>query len=128
VKFSDGTKKSVSYDEGNGPPTIIALLEKITAIVARGQPIFKINMKPIKVVRAVYPATIKSAGIRQSVVVDVIIGKAGSVEKAKAVRGSQEFWGAATEAVKQWKWKPYLVNGRPALARTSVTVIFDPHR
>jgi protein TonB len=59
-------------------------------------------------------------------VLQVLIARDGSVEDAKFLQGSLVFARAAIDAVKQWRFKPYSMNGRPAPARTTIAINFKP--
>jgi protein TonB len=52
------------------------------------------------------------------------IGKDGSIESLTLVSGHPILVPAATAAVKQWKYKPYLLNGEPVEVDTDVLVNF----
>jgi TonB family protein len=80
--------------------------------------------RPTKVVKPTYPESAKLAGLQGPVVLDIVIGESGAVEMAHAITGPKEFWSAAAEAVKQWKWEPILLNQKPIRVRTKVTVKF----
>jgi TonB family protein len=82
------------------------------------------DKRPTKVVKPGYPEAAKRAGIKGPVVVDIIIGKTGEVEWAQAITGPKELWPSATEAVKQWKWEPFLLNEKPVRVRTKAVVNF----
>jgi len=60
------------------------------------------------------------------VVLQVLIARDGSVQDAKFMQGSLVFARNAIEAVRQWKFKPYLLNGRPVSVQTQMTVKFKP--
>jgi periplasmic protein TonB len=62
------------------------------------------------------------------VVLEAIVSEAGSVENLKVVSGPPEFQQAALDAVKTWRYKPYVVNDKPARVQTKVTLIFDPYK
>ena len=48
--------------------------------------------------------------------------------KRQVVKGDPQLTRAATDAVKQWKYKPYLLNGEPVEITTQVTISFKlPH-
>ncbi len=71
-----------------------------------------------------YPA---SAGGRQgTVILQVLIGRDGSVQDAKFLQGSLAFAKSAIDGVKAWKFKPYVMNGRPVSVQTSLTISFKP--
>lgn len=71
----------------------------------------------------VYPADAKIQG---SVVMNVIIGKDGNVQSERIVSGRPLLLPAAMDAVKQWKFRPYLLNGNPVEVDTQITVNFTP--
>ena len=50
----------------------------------------------------------------------------GTVQDAKFLQGSLAFARTAIDGVKQWKFKPYLMNGRPASVQTTLTMSFKP--
>ena len=54
-----------------------------------------------------------------------MIGRDGSVRQVKVIDGDRTLAKAATDAVKQWRYKPYLVNGQPADVETQITVNFN---
>jgi TonB family protein len=61
-----------------------------------------------------------------SVIVQLLIGRDGTVQDAKFVQGSLAFARPAIDTVKQWHFKPYLMNGRPASTKTQFTLNFKP--
>jgi len=71
-----------------------------------------------------YPA---SAGAQQgTVVLQVLIGRDGTVQDAKFLQGSLAFARSAIDGVKLWKFKPYAMNGRPVSVQTMLTISFKP--
>lgn len=71
-----------------------------------------------------YPA---AAGAQQgTVVLQVLIGRDGAVQDAKFVQGSLVFARSAIASVKQWKFKPYTMNGRPVSVQTTLSIKFKP--
>jgi protein TonB len=71
-----------------------------------------------------YPATGK--GQQGAVVLQVLIARDGSVQDAKFMQGSLLFARNAIDAVRQWKFKPYSVNGHPVSVLTLITIRFKP--
>jgi periplasmic protein TonB len=74
----------------------------------------------------VYPAAAKASGQRGSVVLQVLIGRDGAVQDAKFLQGSLVFARAAIDAVKQWRFKPYSLNGRVVSVQSVITLNFKP--
>jgi len=71
-----------------------------------------------------YPALAKQARIQGSVVLQAAIGKDGSIQNLRLVSGHPMLAPAAIEAVKQWKYRPYFLNGEPVEVDTQITVNF----
>jgi len=76
-------------------------------------------------VRPQYP-TEPSVRIRGTVVLRAVIGKEGDVENLQLVSGNPMLVGAAIDAVRQWKYRPYLLNGIPATVETAIHVDLAP--
>ncbi|MGC2329431.1 MAG: TonB family protein [Candidatus Sulfotelmatobacter sp.] len=72
----------------------------------------------------VYPPSAK--GQSGNVTLQVLIGRDGTVQDAMFIQGSLAFARTAIDAVKQWRFKPYLMNGRPASTQTLLTLTFKP--
>ena len=64
--------------------------------------------------------------IRDSVVLQAVISKAGDVASLVAISGHPMLIPRAIEAVKQWKFRPYLLNGIPVEVETTIHVEFSP--
>lgn len=79
----------------------------------------------IKKVTPEYPALAKQARIQGSVVLHAVIGKNGEVQNLQVVSGHPMLTQAAIQAVKQWRYKPYFLNGQPVEVDTNVTVNFS---
>jgi protein TonB len=73
----------------------------------------------------VYPDLARSVRLQGHVVLAIVIGKDGSVEEIKLVSGHPLLAPAAMEAVKQWTYKPTMLNGQPVQVQTQVTVNFS---
>ncbi len=74
----------------------------------------------------VYPDAAKASGQKGSVILQVLIGRDGAVQDAKFLQGSLVFARAAIDAVKQWRFKPYSMNGRPVSVQSVITLNFKP--
>ena len=71
-----------------------------------------------------YPALAKATGIRGQVVLRAIVAKDGSIENLRVMAGHPVLVKAAVEAVRQWRYRPYLLNGEAVEVETEVTVNF----
>ena len=71
-----------------------------------------------------YPDDAKKARIQGKVLLNAEIGKDGTVEKLDVVSGPSELQQSSLDAVRQWTYKPFLLNGEPVNVKTTVTVIY----
>ena len=71
-----------------------------------------------------YPPMAKVAHIQGDVLLAATISKSGVIENLHVVSGHPILAQAAMDAVKQWKYKPYLLNGEPVEVETTVKVTF----
>jgi protein TonB len=72
-----------------------------------------------------YPALAKQARIQGHVILQAIINKQGQVENLRLISGHPMLAPSAIEAVKQWKYKPYMLNNEPVEVETTVDVNFS---
>jgi protein TonB len=71
-----------------------------------------------------YPPLARQARIQGSVLLQAEISKDGSIQNLRLISGHPMLAPAAIEAVKQWKYKPYILNGEPVEVETQITVNF----
>src|SRR2546427_304668 len=75
-------------------------------------------------VEPVYPPLAKQARIQGVVVLEAEISKEGTIDNLKVVTGHPLLIQSAIDAVKQWRYKPTLLNGEPVPVVTTITVNF----
>ena len=78
----------------------------------------------LRKVEPTYPTLAREARIQGNVVLKAIIDKDGSIQDLQVVTGYPMLVPAAIQAVKQWRYRPYLLNGQPVEVETTITVIF----
>ncbi len=71
-----------------------------------------------------YPPLARSARIQGNVVLRAVIGQAGNIENLRLITGHPMLAPAAIQAVSQWRYRPYRLNGEPVEVETEVTVHF----
>jgi protein TonB len=76
----------------------------------------------------VYPAIAKTAGISGTVTLEAIISKTGTIENLHVIDGPMMLRQAAQNAVRTWRYRPYLLDGQPVEVETTVNVIFTLQR
>jgi len=79
----------------------------------------------IKKVTPNYPPLAKQARIQGHVLLQAEISKEGTIQNLQLISGHPMLAPAAIEAVKQWRYKPYLLNGEPVAVETQVDVVFS---
>ena len=78
----------------------------------------------IQRVEPVYPPLARTARIQGPVVLAAVISKAGTIEHLQALSGHPMLVKAALEAVSQWRYRPYVLNGEVIEVETQITVNF----
>jgi protein TonB len=78
----------------------------------------------IRRVQPVYPEAAKAMRVQGAVVLQAIISKEGRIEHLQAIRGHFLLVQAALDAVRQWRYRPYVLNGEAVEVETQVTVNF----
>ena len=71
-----------------------------------------------------YPVIAKTVGQQGTVVLQAMISKTGSIENLQVISGPSMLQQAAIDAVKTWRYRPYLLNQQPVEVQTTVSVIF----
>ena len=79
----------------------------------------------IKRVQPNYPPLARQARIQGQVVLHAEISKDGTIQNLQLISGHAMLAPAAIEAVKQWRYKPYMLNGEPVAVETEVIVNFS---
>jgi periplasmic protein TonB len=78
----------------------------------------------IRRVDPVYPSLARNARVQGSVVLFATISTAGMIENLRVLSGHPLLVSAAIDAVKQWRYRPYILNGEPIQVQTEITVNF----
>lgn len=71
-----------------------------------------------------YPPIARTIHLSGTVVLQATISKSGTIENLRVVSGPQMLQTAALNAVKEWRYRPYLLNGEPVEVETTVNVQF----
>jgi len=78
----------------------------------------------VRKVNPVYPPLARQARIQGVVILQAQISKDGNIENLQLISGHPMLAPAAIDAVRQWKYRPYLLNGEPVEVETQVQVNF----
>lgn len=114
-----GSARSVPVLEKTPEPTPIKRIRVAARVV-------QANL--IHDVAPTYPSEAGRARIEGAVVLMAVIGKDGSVQDVRVESGLPLLAQAAIDAVKQWRYRPYLVNGEPVEVDSRITINFTLSR
>jgi len=117
----NGTLTGVLQSIGTGFPVVIPsrpvpVKPLLVSHWAEGNIIFR--------VQPTYPALAKQARVQGSVEMRAIISKTGTIENLTVVSGHPMLAASAVQAVRQWRYRPYLLNNEPIEVETEITVNF----
>jgi len=113
----DPAEEAVFTPPANAVPA--ALRVTVAGAVSEGMLEYKVNPD--------YPSAARNSHVEGVVTLQGVIGKNGSVRSLKALAGPEILQGAAMQAVQQWRYRPYLLNGQPVEVQTTINVIFKLH-
>lgn len=102
---------------GEKKVTVLPGVHAISSGVAEGMLIRKID--------PVYPKFAKDSHISGTVVLQATISKSGAIQGLQVVRGPQILGQAAVSAVRNWRYRPYMLNDEPVDVQTTINVVFN---
>jgi len=88
----------------------------VSSGVMQGQLIYQV--KPM------YPAIARAVRMEGTVVLAAVISKSGTIENLRVVAGPAMLQQAALDAVKQWRYRPYMLDGQAVEVETTINVVF----
>ena len=106
---------------------VASLLTCLAVVPVAGQRVEcgPLTGKVVHMVRPKYPEVAKAAGIQGDVVLEAVIGKQGEIRKLRVVKSASPLLAAAAvEAVQQWRYVPFRLNGYAVEVETTITVHF----
>lgn len=134
VERAPGNGDLISMDNGNDvigaspfgnstykPPVVVRQEPRGPMTISRG---VAEGMLLQKVVPH-YPPIAVASRLQGTVVLQAVISKNGAIENLRVVSGSPMLQQAAIDAVSQWRYRPYLLNGQPVDVETTINVVFN---
>ena len=109
--------------DASGAKPVEAAMSSIEPVILPESAAWDLLSQPVD---PVYPDAARVGGQKGSVVLQILIGRDGAVQDAKFLQGSLVFARAAIDAVKQWRFKPYSMNGHAVSVQSVVTLHFKP--
>jgi len=127
----DGVDVGLPFGSPNGlnlPVPGTRLLPVISVAPPPAKPVFRTSTmlqgSLIRMIKPTYPPLARSARIEGSVILEALINKAGTIQNLHATSGHPMLIPAALDAVRQWQYRPYILNGEPIEVETQITVNF----
>lgn len=124
--------EGLSYDTPGGMSTIIGAVATGQPTVVKPRAPTSLNVSSgvmagnlIEKTMPQYPAIPKAAHIQGTVVLQATISKSGSIQNLRVISGPPMLQQAAMDAVRSWRYKPYLLNGEPVEVETTINVVFN---
>jgi len=118
---------SVSMESGGGVKdaslggfskvNVVPVVSQVSAGVAEGMAIHK--TPPI------YPKIARDSHVSGTVVLGATINRSGMLENVHVISGSQMLRTAAVDAVRTWRYRPYMLNSQPVAVQTTINVVFS---
>ena len=90
--------------------------QRVTSTVMEGMLIHKVI--------PAYPAVARAIRVAGTVVLQATISRSGTIENLRVMSGPVMLQQAALDAVKEWRYRPYLLDGQPVEVETTVNVEF----
>ncbi len=112
---------SIINSVGTGRPAVVKPRAPISSKVSSGVMAGNLLVKTLPQ----YPAVPRAARIQGTVVLQATISKSGSIENLSVISGPPMLQQAAMDAVRSWRYKPYLLNGEPVEVETTINVVFS---
>jgi TonB family protein len=106
---------------GGKAPSVVAAAPRGPLAISAGVAMGLLTQKTAPV----YPEIAKKARVSGTVQLDATISKAGKVEDLHVLSGPIMLQGAALEAVRSWRYRPYFVNNQPTEVKTTIYVAFS---
>ena len=119
--LSSDTPGGMSAIIGTGQPTVVKPRAPSSLNVSSGVMAGNLLTKTLPQ----YPAIPKAAHIQGIVVLQATISKSGSIQNLRVISGPPMLQQAAMDAVRSWRYKPYLLNGEPVEVETTINVVFN---
>ena len=111
---------------------IISSTSTSTAMVPKLEPVKRVRVSQgvtqgmvINKIEPKYPKIALAARVTGIILLKAVISKEGEIRELQVVSGHPLLVPAAIEAVKRWRYRPYLLNGEPVEVETNITVTFQ---
>jgi len=115
-----GDNPGAIFSGHNDRPAVVQAAPKGPTIISRGVAEGLLLQKVVPR----YPPIAQASHTQGTVVLQAVISKNGTIEDLRVLSGSPMLTQAARDAVSQWRYRPYLLNGEPVAVETTINVVF----
>jgi TonB family protein len=124
VELQQGARTEPASDSLNLNNTPVTTAEVTTNAAEHVQMSTDTAEAVSKTVKPGYPMLARQMKVQGSVILQALIGRDGSIQSLKVVSGPAILAAAAEEAVRQWRFKPHMVNAEAVETKANITVNF----
>ncbi|HWR35841.1 MAG TPA: energy transducer TonB [Clostridia bacterium] len=96
----------------------------VAPTVVRPRPSVLLQGNLVRRIEPAYPAKARLARVQGPVLLAAVIDADGNIANLKVISGHPFLAEAALDAVRQWRYRPYVLNGVPIEVETQITVVF----
>jgi protein TonB len=121
ASMGDASGVPIGIGVGSGPAVTVATVKPAARLAVSTGVLQGMLLAPI---RPVYPMIAKAAHVEGAVVVEATISRTGTIESLRVVSGPEMLRGAAIDAIREARYRPYRLNGEPVDVDTTITVNF----
>jgi protein TonB len=90
-----------------------------------GTPTNAADRERLSATDSIYPLLGQHMRVQGSVVLQAVVGTDGTIQNLRVLSGPAILTAAAQQAVREWRFKPYLQNGQPVETKATITVNFS---
>lgn len=124
IIIPSGKTASLGFEGKNGKIFFLSFLRDSKLLSLMKKEKAPDGPRLIKRVEPVYPEELKKAGKSGRVVIEAATDEEGNVVKVTPIEGPKEFYDAAINALKQWKYEPFIIDGKKKSVKFNVVFSF----
>ncbi len=118
--------KKVEILDSNRASAVTASMPNLPTSAAQRERLSRVAAPELRqTLETPYPVLGQHSKVQGSVVLQAVVGADGMIENLSVLSGPAILVTAAQQAVREWRFKPYLLNGQPVETKTRITVNFS---
>jgi TonB family protein len=123
---SNDAPPSVELVDSGAPNDLVRMASGSATVPTLGAPVSQgvVQATLVQKVDPIYPQRARSEGVAGPVTLEATVAENGTVKGIKFVSGPQALASAAIDAVRQWRYKPAMLNGKPIESPKKITLVF----